>query len=68
LGQSIAYRMQYRFVIIVLVDGTENKKIVELCKDKKSKEYSLFTGLAGAMNVFSIIGPDGPSRNISFEP
>ena len=68
LGQSIAYRMQYRFVIIVLVDGTEDRKIVELCKDKKSKEYSLFTGLAETMNVFSIIGPDGPSKNVSFEP
>lgn len=68
LGQSIAYRMHYRFVILVLVDGTEDKKIVELCKDKKSKEHSLFTGLAETMNVFSIIGPDGPSKNISFEP
>jgi len=68
LGQSIAYRMQYRFVIIVLVDGTEDRKIVDLCKDKKSKEYSLFTGLAETMNVFSIIGPDGPSKNVSFEP
>lgn len=68
LGQSIAYRMQYRFVIIVLIDGTEDRKIVELCKDKKSKEYSLFTGLAETMNIFSIIGPDGPSKNISFEP
>ena len=68
LGQSIAYRMQYRFVIIVLVDGTEDRKIVDLCKDKNSKEYSLFTGLAETMNVFSIIGPDGPSKNVSFEP
>lgn len=67
LGQSIAYRMQYRFVIIVLIDGTEDRQIVELCKDKKSKEHSLFTGLAETMNVFSVIGPDGPSKNISFE-
>lgn len=68
LGQSIAYRMHYRFVILVLVDVTENKQIVELCKDKKSKEYSLFTGLAETMNVFSIIGPDGPSKNVIFAP
>lgn len=68
LGQSIAYRMQYRFVIIVLIDGSENRQIVELCKDKISKEYSLFTGLAETMNVFSIIGPDGPSKNVAFAP
>jgi hypothetical protein len=68
LGQSIAYRMQYRFVIIVLVDGSKDRHIVELCKDKKSKEFSLFTGLAETMNVFSIIGPDGPSKNIAFAP
>ncbi|MDH7482970.1 MAG: hypothetical protein QHH26_13510 [Armatimonadota bacterium] len=68
LGQSIAYRMQYRFVIIVLVDETEDRRIVELCKDKNSKEYSLFTGLAETMNIFSIIGPDGPSKNVSFGP
>lgn len=67
-GQSIAYRMQYRFVIIVLIDGSENRQIVELCKNKNSKEFSLFTGLAETMNVFSIIGPDGPSKNIAFTP
>lgn len=66
LGQAIAYRMQYRFVIILLIDQSEDRKIVELCKNNKSKEYSLFTGLAKTMNVFSIIGPDGPSKNISF--
>ena len=68
LGQSIAYRMQYRFVIIVLIDGSEDRQIVELCKDKRSKEFSLFTGLAETMNVFSIIGPDGPSKNVAFAP
>jgi len=68
LGQSIAYRMQYRFAIIVLVDGSEDRRLVELCKNKKSTEFSLFRGLAETMNVFSIIGPDGPSKNIAFAP
>ena len=68
LGQSIAYRMQYRFVIIVLIDESEDRQIVELCKDKESKEFSLFTGLAETMNVFSIIGPYGPSNNVVFAP
>ncbi len=68
LGQSIAYRMHYRFVIIVLIDESEDRQVVELCKDKESKEFSLFTGLAETMNVFSIIGPDGPSKNVGFAP
>lgn len=68
LGQSIAYRMQYRFVIIVLVDGSEDRRLVDLCKNKKSTEFSLFTGLSETMNIFSIIGPDGPSKNVAFAP
>mgnify|MGYP001278550782 CR=1 FL=1 len=68
LGQSIAYRMHYRFVILVLVDGTEDRHIVELCKNKRTREHSLFAGLAKTMNIFSIIGPAGPSKNISFTP
>jgi hypothetical protein len=68
LGQSIAYRMQYRFVIVVWVDQSEGRHIVELSRDKNSKEFSLFSGLAETMNVFSIIGPAGPSKNIAFTP
>jgi hypothetical protein len=68
LGQSIACRMQYRFVIVVWVDGSEGRQIVELSRDKNSKEFSLFSGLAETMNIFSRIGPDGPSKNIAFAP
>jgi len=68
LGQAIAYRMQYRFVILVIVDATPDKKIVKLCSDKKSSEYALFTGLAKSMNVFTIIGPLAQSKNVSFLP
>ena len=68
LGQSVAYRMQYRFVIIVLIDMSEDRHIVTLCKDKEKQEFSLFTGLAETMNIFSIIGPDGPSKNVAFAP
>jgi hypothetical protein len=53
LGQSIAYRMHYRFVIIVLVDGSENRQIVELCKDKKSKEFLLLIELAETLKLHS---------------
>ena len=49
LGQAIAYRMYYRFVILVLVDQTEGRKIVELCRSRDSQECSLLSGLAGTM-------------------
>ena len=68
LGQAIAYRMQYRFVIIVLVDQTEDRRLVALCSDKKSDEFSLFAGMAESMNVFTVVGPIGQSKNIIFAP
>lgn len=61
-------KVPYRFVIIVLIDGSADRQIVELCKDKKSKEFSLFSGLTETMNVFLKIGPDGPSKNVAFAP
>jgi len=68
LGQAIAYRMQYRFVILVLVDQTDDTRIVGLCKDKDSSEYSLFSGMAEQMNVFTIVGPLAKSKNVTFGP
>ena len=66
LGQAIAYRMQYRFVILVLVDGSHDRRVANLCKDRKSNEFSLLRGLSDTMNVFSVVGPVGPSKNIVF--
>lgn len=66
LGQAIAYRMHYRFVIVVLIDESEGRKIVEFCQDKKSREYQLLSGLAEQMNIFTIVGPAGQSKNVVF--
>jgi hypothetical protein len=66
LGQAIAYRMHYRFVILVVIDQTPECKIVELCRDKTSQEYRLLSGLADELNVFSIVGPLGQSKNVVF--
>ena len=68
LGQAIAYRMQYRFVILVLIDTTEDHRLVTLCNDKNSSEYSLFTEMAELMNVFTIVGPISQSKNVCFLP
>ena len=66
LGQAIAYRMHYRFVVLVLIDRTPNRNIVSLCKSKASSEYSLLSGLAKTMNVFTVVGPYAQSKNITF--
>ena len=65
-GQAIAYRMHYRFVILVVIDQTPECKIVELCQDKTSQEYRLLSGLADELNIFSIVGPLGQSKNVVF--
>lgn len=66
LGQAIAYRTHYRFVILVIVDQTQERKVVELCKNKSSKEYALLSELARTMNIFSVIGPLSQSKNVCF--
>ena len=66
LGQSIAYRMHYRFVILVIIDHTPERHIVELCADKNTQEYELLGGLAEELNIFSIIGPKAQHDNIAF--
>lgn len=66
LGQAIAYRMHYRFVILVFVDLTADLKVVKLCQDEGSHECSLLYGLADTMNVFSVVGPIRQSKNAVF--
>jgi len=67
LGQSIAYRMDYRFVILVLVDRTRGRKVVSLCKDKKTREHQLLSQMANELNVFSIVGPGPDGKNVVFK-
>lgn len=66
LGQALAYRMHYRFAILVLIDETEERQVVSSCRTKDSRERSLLLELAAAMNIFTIIGPLGQARNIVF--
>ena len=66
LGQGVVYRMNYRFVILVFVDNTPERQIVEACCSKKSQEYSLLHGLANTHNIFSVVGPCGQSKNVAF--
>lgn len=66
LGQAIAYRMHYRFVILVLIDQTEEGRIVASCRAKGSQECRLLSGLASEMNIFTIVGPVGQAKNVVF--
>lgn len=66
LGQAIAYRMHYRFVLLVLIDQSPERKIVEFCQVKDSQEHQLLSGLADEMNIFTIVGPVGQSKNVVF--
>jgi hypothetical protein len=66
LGQALVYRMHYRFVILVLVDQTADRKVVELCRSKRNQEFTLLSELADTMNIFTIVGPLSQSKNISF--
>ena len=66
LGQALTYRMHYRFVILVLVDQTSDRQLVELSKDKKSNEYALLRGLSESLNIFTVVGPVGQSKNLVF--
>lgn len=63
LGQAIAYRTHYRFVILVIVDKTSERSIVATCQDKKGPEYSLLTYLAEEFNIYTIIGRSSTEGN-----
>ena len=66
LGQGLVYRMHYRFVILFFVDITSERQIVQLCKNKKSQEYSLLMELSRSLDIFSVIGPLSQSKNLVF--
>jgi len=68
IGQAIAYRMHYRFVILVIIDKTSDYQIVELCQQRNSHERRLLEGLAEEFNVFSVVGPTDNSKNLTFFP
>jgi hypothetical protein len=68
IGQGFVYRMSYRFVILVIVDNTEDRNIVDLCSKKNSHEYAFLNYLAEEHNIFSIVGPKSHSFNLSFFP
>ena len=66
LGQAMAYRMHYRFVIIVLVDQTKHRRVVRFCKSSKSSGSIFLNKIADEMSIFTVVGPLDPSKNKVF--
>ena len=54
LGQSLIYRMTYRFVIVVVIDNSKNKAYREQFKDESSAEFKLIKELE-KNNIYMII-------------
>ena len=54
IGQSMIYRLGYRFVIVLWVDSTKDKMYKNLCNDPDSNE-SLFIKEMEDCNIFCII-------------
>ena len=68
IGQAFAYRMHYRFVILVLIDQTPDRQVVSHCTDPRSAEHKLLRGLCDEFGVFSVVGPLEKAKNLVFLP
>lgn len=68
IGQGFAYRVHYRFVILVLVDQTPDRQVVQLCADPDSAEANLLRGLSEELGIFAVVGPEQKGRNVLFFP
>jgi hypothetical protein len=68
LGQALIYRFAYRFAIMVLIDLTERRTFVESLRRKDSNEARLLRDMCDNLNIMTIIGPIGKSKNLAFVP
>lgn len=68
IGQAFMYRVHYRFVLLVLVDQTPDRQIVQCCSDPESPEHRLLQDLSENLCIFSIVGPQDHGKNIVFLP
>ena len=68
LGQALVYRFAYRFAIMVLIDLTEQRAFVETLRRKDSSEAKLLRDMCDNLNIMTIVGPLGKSKNLAFIP
>jgi hypothetical protein len=68
LGQALIYRFAYRFVIMVLIDRTDNRAFVESLRKRTSSEAELLRGMADEFNIVTVAGPVDRFKNLAFVP
>jgi len=68
LGQALIYRFAYRFVIMVLIDRTDNRAFVESLRKRASSEAELLRGFCDEFNAMTVIGPLDKFKNLAFVP
>jgi len=54
IGQSLIYRLGYRYVLVIWIDVSKNKTYKELLGDRKSLEYNFIKELEWN-NIFCIV-------------
>ena len=55
IAQSLFYRMHYRFVIMVLIDTSDDGEMYNLIMDEGSQEAKLIKDLEESFNIFTVI-------------
>lgn len=68
LGQALIYRFAYRFVIMVLIDRTEDRAFVESLRKRASNEAQLLRGMSDEFNIITVVGPLARFKNLAFVP
>lgn len=68
LGQALIYRFAYRFVVMVLIDRTDNRAFVESLRKRASSEAELLRGMCDEFNIITVVGPVDRFKNLAFVP
>jgi transposase len=57
IGQAMAYRVGYRFVVLCLVDRTPERRLVNISADAADAGAHFLQALADEMGIFTVIAP-----------
>ncbi len=66
LGQAMCCKVNYRYVILVLVSPEPSADFIGLCSQKRSHEHKLLNALASDFGIYSVVGPTPGGKNLSF--
>lgn len=57
LGQALVYRMEYRFVVLCLVDRTAQGRFSSFAADPDRAGHKMLQSMAADLGIFSVIAP-----------